>query len=191
MGVQKNRQPLLASQLMDGLSLKVTEPGSGVAITDEAVIPRRARLTLTNAVLTITAALDYGSLKLCDLPDRNLMLLGVEVDLTLVKQGNTNGLLAATDLDLGVGTAAASATTLATTMIDVIEKVDQDTDALSVTMQRHSNDQATATFPKRIVDGSSSALYLNAVPIAGITADSTLTVSGTVDIFYMDVGKKV
>lgn len=191
MGVQKNRQPLLAPQLMDGLSLKVTEPGTGAAITDEAVVPRRARITLTNATLTITAALDYGSLKVCDLPNRNLMLLAVEADLTLVKQGNTNGLLAATDLDVGMGTAPASATTLATTMIDVLEKVDVDTDALSVTFQRHSNDQATATFPKRIADDANAALYLNAVAIAGITADSTLTVSGTIDVIYVDVGKKV
>lgn len=191
MGVQKNRQPLLAPQLMDGLSLKVTEPGSGAAIKDEAVVIRRARITLTNAVLTVTAALDYGSLKVCDLPNRNLMLLAVEADLTLVKEGNTNGIVAATDLDVGMGTAAASATTLASTMIDVLEKVDVDTDALSVTFQRHSNDQSTATFPKRIADDANAALFLNAVPIAGITADSTLTVSGTIDVFYVDVGKKV
>lgn len=191
MGVQKISQPTLIPNLQDRLSLRVTEPGAGVAVVDDAVIPRRARLTLTNAVLTITAALDYGSIKLVDLPNRNLMLLAVEVDLTLVKQGNTNGLLAATDLDLGIGTAAASATTLATTMINVIEKIDQDTDALSVTMQRHSNDQSTATFPLRIADDANAALFLNAVAILGITADSTLTISGTVDITYVDLGKKV
>lgn len=191
MGVQKISQPTLIPNLQDRLSLRITEPGAGVAVVDDAVIPRRARLTLTNAVLTITAALDYGSLKLVDLPNRNLMLLGVEVDLTLVKQGNTNGLVAATDLDLGIGTAAASATTLASAMINVIEKIDQDTDALSVTMQRHSNDQSTATFPLRIADDANAALFLNAVAIAGITADSTLTISGTVDITYVDLGKKV
>jgi hypothetical protein len=191
MGVQKQRQPLLATELLDPLTVRITEPGVGISVDDKPQVVRRARLTFNGAVLTITAALDYGSLKICDLPDRNLMLLAVEVDLTLVKQGNTNGLLAATDLDFGVGTAAASATTLATTMINVIEKVDQDTDALSVTFQRHSNDQSTAAFPLRIADGTNSALFLNAVAIAGITADSTLTITGTVDIVYVDVGKKV
>lgn len=191
MGTLKQSQPVLAPNLRDAISQLVTEPGSGCTVSNTALVPQRARITLSGATLTILAANDYGSLKVCDLPFRNLMLLAVEVDLTLVKQGNTNGLLSTTDLDLGVGTAAASATTLATTMIDIIEKVDQDTDALSVTMQAHSNDQSTATFPKRIADGVNAALYLNAVAIAGITADSTLTVSGTIDVYFIDVGKKV
>jgi hypothetical protein len=184
----KINQVVVAKNLQDGISVPVSEPGSGVAVQDQALVVRRARLVLSAAVVSVTEALDYGSLKICDLPDRNLLLLGVEVDLVVTKEGNTNGIVAATDLDLGIGTAAASATTLATTMIDIIEQVNADTDALAVDMEAHSNDQATAVFPKKIADGASTALYLNVVPVAGITADSSVSVTGYIDIFYIDLG---
>lgn len=191
MGTQKINQPLLAPSQIDPITIRITEPGSGVVIKDQPMLVRRCRLTLSAATLSVTAALDYGSLKVVDLPDRNMLLLAVEADLVLTKQGNTNGIITTTDLDVGMGTAAASATTLATTMIDILEKVDIDGDTLAVDFERHSNDQSTATFPKRIVDGASSALYLNAVAIGGITADSSLSCSGTIDIYYVDLGKAV
>lgn len=186
--VQKIKQRLLAPNLSDGFSLPINEAGSGVTIKNEHLSVKRARLTISGATLSIAAADDFGSLKLCDLPDRNLMLLGVEVDLVLTKEANTDGVVAATDLDVGVGTAAASATTLATTMIDIIEKADLDTNAAAVDFHAHSNDQSTATFPKRIADSATAALFLNAVAVGGIEADSSLTVDGTVDIFYVDLG---
>ena len=177
------------TQLTDGFSNELAEPGTGVALTsDTALVPRKAIYTLTGFVISVTAALDYGGTKICDLPDTNLLLLGVEIDLEVVKGNASTGLEATVDLDMGVGTAVASATTLATTMIDVIEKVDLDTDSLTVQLEAHSNDQATATPPLRIADGASSALYLNCGLPVGITVDDTLTVSGTVEVYYVDVG---
>jgi len=191
MALLKQRQRMLVPDLLDSLSVLVTEPGSGCAVVDKPVLVRRARLTLTSAVLSVTAALDYGSLKVVDLQDRNLLLLAVEADLTLTKQNNTNGILDATDLDVGMGTAPASAVTLATTMIDILEKMDVDADTNTVAVQRHSNDQATAVFPKKLADSSTQALYLNVGVPGLITADSSVTVNGTIDIFYIDLGKKV
>lgn len=184
----KQNQPLLAPQLEDGISNQISEPGTSMTVSNQAVVVRRARLTVSAATLTVLEADDYGSLKLCDLPDRNILLLGVEADLVLTKDGVTNGMVAATDLDVGIGTAAASATTLTSTMINVIEKKDLDANALAVDFEAHSNDNATTVFPLPIADGASSALYLNVVPVLGITADSSLSVSGTVDIWYMDLG---
>jgi hypothetical protein len=184
----KQRQPMLAPNLDDGVSAKINEPGTGVTLKDDALVPRRARLTLSGFVVSVTAALDYGGTKLVDLPDSNIHLLGAEFNLTLVKGGVTNGLEAAVDLDVGVGTATASAQTLATTMIDILEKQDLDTDALSLTMAVHTQGQSTATMPKQIADSATSALYLNVASPAGITADDTVTVSGTVDLFYIDLG---
>jgi hypothetical protein len=185
---QKTNQVLTAPNLRDAVSSLITEPATNVTILDNFVAARKATVTLTGLSVSVTEALDYGSAKICDLPDRNLMLFGVEVDLVLTKGGTTFGIVAATDLDVGIGTAAASATTLATTMIDIIEKNDLDTNALAVDFEAHSNNQATATFPKRIADDAATALYLNVVPVAGITATDTVSATGTVTIYYMDLG---
>jgi hypothetical protein len=184
----KINQRTVAREIEDGITTEITEPGTNITALDQAVVMRRCRLTLAGAVISVAAADDYGSVKICDLPDKNLHIHGVEVDCTVVKGGVTNGIVAATDLDMSVGTAAASATTLATTMLNIIEKVDIDTNALSVEFEAHSNDNATYVAPLAIVDGASSALYMNAVAVGGITADDTLTVTGTIDIFYTDLG---
>lgn len=187
----KIKQPTLIPNLQDGLTVAITEAGAAtVRIQDQAVAVRRARVTLTSFVISVTQALDYGSAKIVDLPFRNMLIMGVEVDCSVVKGGATNGIVAATDLDMAIGTAAASSTTLASTMINIIEKKDIDDNALTVTFAAHSNDNATSVAPFKIADGSTAALYMNAVAVAGITADDTLTVTGTVDIYYMDLGKE-
>lgn len=164
-------------------------PNTNVALTFDRLRPvRHARLTLTDFVVSVDEGDDFGGTKLCDLPDSNVMILAVEADVTMVKGGVTNGLEAAVDLDVGIGTAVASAQTLATTMIDVIEKVDVDTDALSVAFQAHTQGQSTAATPIKVADGASSALYLNVGVPAGITASDALTCAGTVDLFYVDLG---
>ncbi len=180
------RQRVIRPNAADGFSQLIGEAGTGVTIENKELQVKRARLTLSGAVITVTQALDYGSLKIVDLPDTNLMLLGMELDLVVTKQGNTNGIVAASDLDMAVGTAPASNATLSGTMLDVIEKADLDTDALAVDFNAHSNDQATALFPRKIGDNASSALYLNLA--VAITADSSVTVDGTIDIYYVDVG---
>lgn len=187
----KIRQPALIPNLVDGLSVAVSEsPASTITIADQAMTVRRARLQITGLSISVTAALDYGSAKIVDLPNRNMLIMGVEVDCTVVKGGVTNGIVAATQLDMAIGTAQASSTTLATTMINIVEKKDIDTVALSVAFTGHSNDNATSIAPFKIADGASSALYMNAVAASLITANDTLTVTGTVDIYYMDLGKE-
>jgi hypothetical protein len=185
----KIKQEVLAKNLIDASSLKFSEAGaSTVTISNEFHAVRKARLTLTNFSIAVTAALDYGGSKLLDLPDRNLMLLGMEVDCVVTKQGNTNGIVAATDLDMGIGTATASSTTLSSSMVNVIEKVDLDTNALAVDFEAHSSDQSTAVYPLKIADGASIALFMNVAAVGGVTADSSVTVTGTIDIFYVDLG---
>lgn len=185
----KINQLTVARILTDGITVPLARPGvASISLRDNLLTVRRARLVLTATPIAVTAALDYGSVKLLDLPDRNIMLLGMEVDLDVVKQGNTNGIVAATDLSMAVGTAAASSTTLSSTMVDVIEAVALTTDALTVAFERHSNDQLTATFPRRLADGPTNALFLNLSATTLITADSSVAVTGTVDIFYADLG---
>lgn len=191
-GGQRAMEPADYEELLDKVDSNLPEDkadlaavGTGVAQTfDYPVAVRRMRLTLTSAALAIAEANDYGSLELCTLPDKNLLVLGCEADLSIVKGGVTNGLVAATDLDVGIGTAAASNATLATTMINVLAKQDVDTDALTVTMQAHSL-AASPSF-LGIVDGATNKLYLNAA--ASITADDALAVSGTIDVYFIDLG---
>jgi len=185
--VQVMRGRVIIPNLEDSGSVSIGEPNTGVTIPpSESLAVKKATLTLSSFSVSVAEADDYGSTKLLDLPDSNLLLLGVEVDCTITKAGTTNGLEAATDVDIAIGTAAASASTLATTMIDIIEKADLNADTLTGEFEAHTNNQATATFPKVIADGASAALYLNVA--AAITADDSLTVDGTITIAYIDLG---
>lgn len=183
---EKIRGALSVPFLKDGVTRQFSEPGTGVTIKDQFVSPRKATLTLTNFAIAVLAANDYGGTKLLDLPDSNIMLLGVEVDCVVTKQGNTNGVVAATDITMGVGTATASNATLSSTMINVIEGASLTTDALAVDFEAHSNNQSTASFPIKIADAPTAALYMNIA--AAITADSSVTVNGTITIYYLDLG---
>jgi hypothetical protein len=184
----KINQEVLMQNATDGVSQKIYEVGAAtVKIADQSMTYRRARITLTAFQIAVLNANDYGGSKLLDLPDRNIMLLGCEVDCVVTKAGTTNGIVAATDITMGIGTATATASTLATTMIDVIEATAMTADTLAVDFEKHSNDQATATFPKRIVDSPTAALYMN-ITTGNITADDSVAVTGTIDIFYVDLG---
>jgi hypothetical protein len=143
-------------------------------------------LTLTDLVVDVDESDDYGGTKICDLPDSNLMLLGAEVDLELVKGEESGGLEAATDMKVGIGTAVASAQPIATSMQNVIELDDLTASDASPAWVAHSNDQSTIPMPLKVADGASNALYLNVSAL--ITATDTLTASGTVTLFYVDLG---
>lgn len=182
---KKIRQELLAPAMTDGRTLSPA-PNTNVTQVLSQQIVKHVRMTLADFIVSVAEANDYGGTKICDLPDTNLLLLGVEADLVITKAGTTNGLVAATDLDVAVGTAVASNATLSGTMVNVLEKVDVNDDALVVDFEAHSNDNASSTFPLLVADGASLALYLNIA--ATITADDTASVDGTIDIFYIDLG---
>jgi len=166
---------------------QVLVPATGVVMDDKSKLPRVVRFTLAGFAIAVPAANDYGGKKFCDLPNRNLTIIGAAASLTLVKGGVTNGLVATTDLKVGVGTAVASAIPIATTMQNVINLADVTTDALSVTFAKNANANGT---PANIfvAAGSSNSLYLNVSATGGITADDTLTASGWIDIYYIDNG---
>lgn len=169
----------------EALSGGVITPSTGVVLaTDRALTPRKMVLNVTALVVSVTAALDYGGTKLCDLPDSNIMILGVECDLELTKDGT--GIAAATDINMGIGSAAASATTLATTMQNMLDvEAFTATDA-SPAYKRHGADNSTTVHPTQLADGATNALWLNCA--ATLSADGTLTCDGTVTIYYLDLG---
>jgi len=184
----KTRQLGRSPALRDGSPLPSHAATMGLDV--QLLTPQKLTLKLDGESLPVLEANDYGSLELLTWQDRNIHILGMEVDLTLVKGGLTNGLITTVDLDVGMGSAAASAATLATTMIDYLEKQDLDTDALSLTLQAHVLGQATATFPKQLADAAANKVYLNVGLPVGITADDAITVTGSIDFYIIDLGNR-
>lgn len=189
---QKNRQSQLmsagieASDALCGGSLDPVVASGATLQSDDAMAVRKAVINLDEFVLNLEADDDYIGAKIADMPDSNLLYLGVEVSLELVKGGVTNGLVAATDITMAIGTVVASNSTLSATMQDLVEL-----DALTATDSSpewlaHSSDQSTIPMPYRRLDAATNAIYLNLA--ASVTVDDTLTCSGTVTVYYIDLG---
>lgn len=177
-------KPLTGDSLVSG---EAVTPNTLVTTTfDRERTVRHVRLTLAELSVAITAALDYGGTKICDLPDKNVMILACECDLVLTKGGVTNGLEAATDINTAIGSAVASASTLATTMVDVIDIVNNTAASLTHDMDAHSQANTPANMPLELADSATAALYLNLA--AAITADDAMTATGTIDLYYLDLG---
>lgn len=145
----------------------------GVKSTELGLAVRRLQLSLSSVSIAVTEALDYASLKLVDFPDGNYLVVGANVDLSFT---GTGGVDTPEDMDVGVGTAAASASTLATTMIDIAAKIDASAGGVV---------QGGGAV-NLVLAASSDAAYLN---VAGaIDTDGTMVMSGTVELFYIDLG---
>lgn len=184
----KTRQESLSPILRDGADLPTPNVAAGVGMDATLVTPQKITLKLTDVEIAVAEANDFGSVKLCDLPDANLHVLGIEANLSIVKGGTTDGIVAATDLSVGIGSAAAAAAPLATTAIDYLEAQAVTADALTVALNASTVGQSTATFPKQVADAATNDLWLNVA--ATITADDTVSVSGTVDVYAISMGNR-
>ena len=163
--------------------------GTGVAVSEAAPLAvQRVTLTLTNALITVLDADDFGSLAIWTFPDRNLHVLNAEVNLSIVKDGV--GFISTTDLDIALGTAAASNTTLATTMLNVLPKQDANADALTVTVAASTFTAVGTAAGLAVPDAANNILYLNASAPTEISEDGTLTVTGTIDLYFIDLGNR-
>lgn len=166
------------------LSLPNFVGGTGVVATTNA--PRslqRLRLTVTAAVISLTDALKYGSLSILTWPNTNLMIVNAREDLVVVKDGV--GATAASTPAIAVGSAAASVSTLTGAMIDTVDLV---TLAGTLSAAAQKNGSAVSTL-RRIAAGASNQLFLNASNAGSSSgATGTLTVSGTIDVDFFDLG---
>jgi hypothetical protein len=159
------------------------------AMRAEAI--QRIRLTITGAVLSITDALAYGSVLLGYVPDKNMVFIGGEADLSCVKDGA--GILTSELPKIAFGTAAASNATLSSTMSNLINGGATAGTALAsgltATWRYHSNDNASAIPYVGIADTATTAIYLNAS--VNPTGDGTLTITGTVDLYFLMLGNNI
>lgn len=175
----KYKQAVLIQNLVDATSVPIGQPEeSSMRIATQMLIPKQARLTFTNTSVTITAATGETSVESIQLPDRNIMLLGFNMNLTITKGNAVDGIVAATAINIGLGTAAASD--------NLMNSVQDTTVALTFTHQAHSNG-GTREYVKRLEP--STSIYLVLATDGTPTADDTLTVTGTLDIFYFDLSK--
>jgi hypothetical protein len=164
-------------------------PGTGVAQTgNEAIGVQKFELTLTNAVMQLgNVSSSYGNITLCTLPDRNFFILSSEAEITIVKGNTTNGIVAATDLDVAIGTAPATNVTLATTMLNVLPKNDVDDNLVTVALANHS--LAATPAPLGVLDDPANKLYLN-ISAGNVAVADSCTVSGTITVVAIDLGNE-
>jgi len=193
--VQKIRQPILHSggvRVPSGINSTdfgkpIVDGVSAVTVTETERKIRATVFTITALSITMLAANDYGSSKITDLPDTNMLVLGAECDLVVTKAGTTSGIVAGTDIICGIGTTATADTTIGTTDQNIIAATTLSTDALAVDLDVHN--LAASAAPVGILDGASNALYFNvAVTGSNPSADDSVSVTGTLTMYWVDLG---
>jgi hypothetical protein len=175
----KYKQAVLIQNLIDGTSTPVGQPPqSTVSARTEMLIPKQTRITLTGTVVTVEHASAAEDLLLVTLQNRNLMMLGFNMRLTIVKGNAVDGIVAATPINIGLSTTAGGD--------DLMNSVQDTTVATSFVFDQHSVD-GTRTYPMKAVPLTD--LYLALATDGTPTVDDTLTLTGTIDFFYFDLSK--
>lgn len=146
---------------------------SGIKAKQEALLPRKA-VFVVDTTIAVTAVNDYGSVKLCDFPTGQVYILGARAN--GVVSGTGTGFDVA-NVDVAVGSAAASNATLSATMVNVLAKIDG-TAVTGVV-------QGSSATPLAL-SGTTPDLFLN-VAVA-ISADGTVRFVGTIEVTYLDLG---
>ena len=149
-------------------------------------------LTLNNVAQSIVDGTEYQGTKIYDFPECRMYVVGAVATL----QQKTTSTLASTlnassTGAIGLGTATASATTLATTMQDIIPTTAFTSSAtINVAGAAVGAVLAAAAF----FDGTGTAkdLYLNTAfaTTADVDGNATQTISGTVVITWSNLGDK-
>lgn len=160
--------------------------GVGFMAVNEAGHCRRTTITVAALALAMVDATtngSQGSQKILDFPVGNIKVLGATFNLTTARVGTA---LAATAALVGsIGSAAAGVdTSLTSTEADVIPST-------AGTLSSGAGTFKAGSTAAAYLDGSATAksLYLNVVsPDAGSSGNDTLTVNGTIEIFWMHLG---
>lgn len=183
--MEKIRGKVVATGLQIGGAPAVTPllPVAATSVKAEArTLPVRSILfTVSALAISMAAADDFGSAKLCDLPNTNLIILGAAVDLTGTVSGFTSDVGTAVDLAIGTVATASAAFSNAGEK-DIVPKIDGTGAGTTATITGRNTTTEKLAF---IAAGASNALYINASdPVTSGTG--VLTLSGTVEIFYVD-----
>jgi hypothetical protein len=150
----------------------------------------RVRTFLSGVTISLPSASDFGGTKILDFQNKNLAIFGM----VLNAKGTISTPNVGTDLTLGLGTAVAAATPLATTAIDYMTAKTGVGAAQAFTCIGHSFDGgALITTAAQFLDNSASAndLFINAAAaVASGTGLVTFT-DGYVDVYCFDLDEPV
>lgn len=162
----------------------------GISITEEGGNGpvRRLIITLKDVSQSIVNGTEYQSTLLATFPEGRILVHGVTGTYQQTT-ADTSKLAASSTGALSLGTAAASSTTLSSTMVDL-------TPSTAFTSGATNNVAGTAVNAALAAaaqfDGTSSAkaIYLNTAyaTTANVSADTTHTISGRIVITYSNLG---
>lgn len=163
--------------------------GATVTATETSGIVQKTVLTFTALPLTIRDTQQGGGVKIYDFPEGRIAFLGATGSIAMT----TTSVLASTlntgvTCNWGVGTTTQANATLATTEQNIVQVANITASATINVAGAASNSFGAAT----AIDGTGTAVdaYLN-VAVAGATdidADATVTITGSVTIFWINLG---
>jgi hypothetical protein len=170
----------------------VTQPASGsIAVNREQFGPlTQLTFTLNNVAQSVVNGTEYQSTLLYTFPEGRINVMGVVASL----QQKTTSVLASTlnassTGAIALGTVAASATTLATTMVDLLPST---AFTSSATINVAGTAVTAALGASAQFDGTATAkkMYLNTAyaTTADVDADATQTISGTITLTFLYLG---
>lgn len=147
-------------------------------------------LTLDNVAQSVINGTEYQGTKIYDFPEGRLYVLGVTATL---QQKTTSALASTLNASstgaIGLGTATASATTLATTMVDLLPST---AFTSSATINVAGTAVSSALAAGAQFDGTTTAkdMYLNTAyaTTTDVDGDATQTISGTIVITWVSLG---
>ena len=155
-----------------------------VALEAKAMQVKKASFTLTALSADVDSGDDFGSIKIADLPDSNILILACNADLAVTVAGFATN--QADTLDLAIGTAALASTDFSGTgEKDITDEYAGAGAAATGTADVHSFDNSSPA-SKYLTDGASNAFYMN-VQGAVTSGTGTAAFTGTVDLFYIDM----
>lgn len=156
-----------------GISLTAA---TDVAVTSTVLRPtRKALLTVTDLVVSLEAANDYGSAAVATITGGNICILGAVIDLDGTADGAV--LTDVTTVDAALGTVAITSTDFSNSGE---QNIVAEADVASMGVYEASGGGATYL-------AASGSIYLNNQAAIG-AGTGTVTWNGTIEVTYVDLG---
>lgn len=165
-----------------GATCVATEAGIGVV--------HQTTLTLAGLAQAVVNGTEYQGTKVYDFPAGRILVLGVTASLAPTTTSAIAGTLnSGVTGSLGIGTVTASATTLASTMVDLLPAT---AFATSTVINVPAAAVGAALAASAQFDGTTTAVdvYLNSAfaTTGDVDADATMTWAGNVTISWLNLG---
>jgi hypothetical protein len=170
----------------------VTQPATGsIKIKREQFgALNQITLTLDNVPQAVVNGTEYQGTLIFTFPEGRIHVLGNTATLQQKTTSALDGTLNASSTGaIGLGTATASATTLATTMVDLLPST-AFTSSATINVAGTAVSAALAAGAQFDGTGTAKAMYLNTAyaTTADVDADATQTISGTIVLTFVWLG---